>query len=149
MLRAIHLKRFGMFSEKTFALGPVTVFSGANQSGKSTVFDAIRIHAFQPGKRGKENRDLYGRYEGAWEAELDWNDGAPEMSDATFMNLFAISGGDVSIDLGGDWLSAVKKTLFAGGIDPRNLIALFEKTSSQKGSLAHMKERSRLEKGRA
>ena len=148
MLRAIHLKRFGMFSEKTFALGPVTVFSGANQSGKSTVFDAIRIHAFQPGKRGKENRDLYGRYGEAAEAELDWNDAAPEMSDATFMNLFAISGGDVSIDLGGDWLSAVKKTLFAGGIDPRNLIALFEKTSSQKGSLAHMKERSRLEKDR-
>ncbi|MEE8434469.1 MAG: AAA family ATPase [bacterium] len=148
MLRAIHLKRFGMFSERTFALGPVTVFSGANQSGKSTVFDAIRIHAFQPGKRGKENRDLYGRYGEAWEAELDWNNGAPEMSDATFMNLFAISGGDVSIDLGGDWLSAVKKSLFAGGIDPRNLIALFEKTSSQKGTLAHMKERSRLEKDR-
>ena len=148
MLRAIHLKRFGMFSEKTFALEPVTVFSGANQSGKSTVFDAIRIHGFHPGKRGKENQVLYGRYEGAAEAELDWNDGAPEMSDATFMNLFAISGGDVSIDLGGDWLSAVKKTLFAGGIDPRNLIALFEKNSSQKGSLGHMKERSRLEKDR-
>ena len=66
MLRAIHLKHFGIFSERTFALGPVTVFSGANQSAKSTVFDAIRIHAFPPAKRGKENRDLYGRYEGSW-----------------------------------------------------------------------------------
>ena len=144
MLRAIHLKRFGMFDGDTFALGPVTIFSGANQSGKSTVFDAIRIHAFGPDKRLKENRALFSRYGEDTQVSLDWNGDPPDMSDATFMNLFAISGGDAAMDLDGDWLAAVKKNLFAGGIDPRNLIDAFERLASGRGTYAHMKQRSRL-----
>lgn len=148
MLRAIHIKRFGIFKDRTFALGPVTVVAGSNQSGKSTVFDAIRIHAFYPEKRGARNKALYARYGEGTDVTLDWTDGPPEMTDGEFMNLFAVSGGGVWMDLDGDWLAGVKKSLFAGGIDPRALLDAFEKRASDKGSLAHMRDRSKLTRER-
>ena len=142
MLRAIYIKEFGLFRDRTFALAGVTVFAGANQSGKSTLFDAVRIHAFGPDKRGKENRALYARYGDTIDVRLDWSDDPPAMDDPTFMNLFAVGGGQVEVDLSGDWLTGVKKRLFAGGIDPQALIAHFEKNASQKGSFAHMRARA-------
>ena len=151
MLRAIHIKRFGVFKDRTFALGAVTVVAGSNQSGKSTLFDAIRIHAFYPDKRGAKNKALYARYGEGNDVTLDWTEGPPDMTDGEFMNLFAVSGGSVWMDLDGDWLAGVKKSLFAGGIDPRSLLDAFEKLASDKGSLTHMRERSKLgrERGEA
>ena len=148
MLRAIHIKRFGLFQDRSFALGPVTVFGGANQSGKSTLFDAIRLHTFRPDKRGKVNQALYARYGDETDVKLDWVGEPPAMSDAEFMNLFAISAGNARVDLDGDWLNGVKKSLFAGGIDPRNLIDTFEQLASEKGSYAHMRQRGKLARER-
>ena len=148
MLKAIHIKHFGVFQDRSFALGPVTVFNGANQSGKSTLFDAIRVETFHPEKRGKANQALYARYGDDTDVRLDWSDGPPDMTDAEFMNLFAVSAGNVRVDLDGDWLNSVKRSLFAGGIDPRNLIETFTQLASDKGSLRHMRERSKLAKER-
>jgi recombinational DNA repair ATPase RecF len=144
MLRAIHIRHFGMFTDRSFALAPVTVFAGSNQSGKSTLFDAIRIHSFKPERRGKANQQLYARYGEETDVRLDWGGEPPEMSDPEFMNLFAVSAGHVQVDLGGDWLNGVKRSLFAGGIDPRNLIDAFEQLSSDKGTFAHMRQRARV-----
>ena len=146
MLRSIHIKRFGVFSDRSFALAPVTVFGGANQSGKSTLFDAIRIHTFQPERRSKVNQLLYARYGDDTDVRLDWGGEPPEMSDPEFMNLFAVTAGHLQVDLNGEWLNGVKKSLFAGGIDPRNLIDAFEQLSSDKGSLRHMRDRTKLVK---
>lgn len=147
MLRAIHIKRFGAFADRSFAVGEVTVFGGANQSGKSTLFDAIRIHTFHPERRGRI-RALYARYGDDTDVRLDWSGEPPDMSDGEFMNLFAVSSGNVQVDFDGDWLAAVRKNLFTGGIDPRNLMETFERLASEKGTYAHMRERSRLERQR-
>ena len=147
MLRAIHIKRFGAFADRSFAVGAVTVFGGANQSGKSTLFDAIRIHTFHPERRGRI-RALYARYGDDTDVRLDWSGEPPDMSDGEFMNLFAVSSGNVQVDFDGDWLAAVRKNLFTGGIDPRNLMETFERLASEKGTYAHMRERSRLERQR-
>jgi DNA repair exonuclease SbcCD ATPase subunit len=64
------------------------------------------------------------------------------------MNLFAVSAGNVLVDLDGSWLDSVKKSLFAGGIDPRNLIDTFEQLASDKGTYAHMRNRTRVAKER-
>ena len=41
MIKELRLKSFGKFRDAAFAFSPVTVFAGDNESGKTTIFDAI------------------------------------------------------------------------------------------------------------
>lgn len=144
MLKNIWLKQFGMFRDARFDLSGVTVFLGENQSGKTTVFEAIRMEGFSPDKRS--NRRLYARYGEDTQAELTWSMGPPEISDDTFMNLFAVGRGQMEVDFEGSWVNVVKRNLFAGGLDPDALEDEFAKRASEKGTLKHNRQAQKLEK---
>ena len=146
MLEWVELSNFGVFHGQRFELAPVTVFRGDNQSGKSTLFDAIRLHAFRPRRTGAEARALYARYGEATEAALGWAAGPPDMSLQVFMNLFALGPGHVQPDLSGDWVGHLKRNLFAGGIDPQALVTHFDRAAATDRRLEHMRHADALEK---
>jgi DNA repair exonuclease SbcCD ATPase subunit len=145
MLRRLILERFGRFRETAFEFAPVTIFLGPNESGKTTVFDAIRMHTFAPARRGKENRLFYERYGDDTTVSAEWNDTPPQMDDGTFMNLFAVRGGDMAPDFSQDWVGALKQRLFAGGVDLQALREELGRRASTSGTLRHMRERKGLE----
>ena len=54
-MQKLSIKKYGCFTDKEFELSPVTVFFGGNESGKTTIFDAICFALF--GEASGINRD--------------------------------------------------------------------------------------------
>ena len=124
MIRALRIARFGRFADRSFALGPVTAFVGPNESGKSTLFDALFEALCRPSGTIKAAKDLRKRYGEHETPEIEW-DGEPLEIDADeYLNLLAIGsdGFDLRLDDKSEWLQRVKSALFSGGIDPNRLV---------------------------
>ncbi|ADN03112.1 ATP-binding protein [Spirochaeta thermophila] len=138
-LRGIRLIGFGKFSEVRFELGPVTVFHGPNEAGKSTVCDAL----YDLIASGRKDLDRYGRagerrVEGEWVGE-EWHVPA-----SLFSEVYAIRSGRVEVDFSSQRGAAqfVQEQLFAGGVNLERLILEVEKAGREVGrETVQMRER--------
>jgi DNA repair exonuclease SbcCD ATPase subunit len=150
MIKELELKSFGKFRDAKFAFSPVTVFIGENESGKTTIFDAIFDNISEPKGNTARGKRLAERYGDGRESKLEFDGARIRIEQDEFLNLHAIGAGDVNLNLsaGGDWLERVKSSIFTGGIDPGMLAAEFEKLSSENGTMQHMKKIRRLESER-
>ncbi len=142
MIRKLRLVRFGKFRDRVFGIAPVTIFRGENESGKTTIFDALFQCLSEPKGNTTEGRRLADRYGDDRAAELDFDGEAMKIPPDEFCNIYAIGAGDISLDFsaGGDWLRKIKASIFTGGVDPGLISADFEKQAGEKRSLSHMKE---------
>lgn len=147
MIRRLILNGFGKFRHREFDLSGVTVVFGPNEAGKTTFFDALFQALCKPSEAKKAGKDLKARYGSARSAAAD-TDGIGPIPDEEFMNLYAIREGDLRLewDKSSEWLDKLKSRLFHGGLDPAELMAEFEKRSSDKANLVHSRE---LEKAKA
>ena len=147
MIRRLILNGFGKFRHREFELSGVTVVFGPNEAGKTTFFDALFQALCKPSEAKKAGKDLKARYGSARSAAAD-TDGIGPIPDEEFMNLYAIREGDLRLewDKSSEWLDKLKSRLFHGGLDPAELMAEFEKRSSDKANLVHSRE---LEKAKA
>lgn len=144
MIVKLILERFGKFRDKIFDFSPVTIFYGKNESGKTTIFDALFDALCKPigsGTAGKELRKRYGdkdKRRSAIECEED----TIKCSDDEFLNLYAVKAGDFTTQLGSksDWVGKIKTSLFTGGIDPVVLRDDLQKEGKEKKSLTHMRQ---------
>ncbi|TFH40215.1 MAG: hypothetical protein E4G96_07910, partial [Chrysiogenales bacterium] len=151
MIRRLHLKKFGRFTGADFKFRPVTLFIGENESGKTTIFDAIFSAVCSLGERSVREKQISRRYGPPRErsCEIEW-EGAPlEMGEDEFINLHAIRSGDMSVEIasGRTWLDKIKSSIFTGGIDPAKLRGELNRSAAEKGNFAHvneMKERKSL-----
>ena len=147
MIQKLELKSFGKFRQKRFNLAGVTIFLGNNESGKTTIFDALFQELCQPRMTKKRGMALKERYGEDREAQLIFGDKALRMDEDEFMNLLAIRSGDILLEMasGSSWLEKVKSGLFTGGIDPKRLVNTFERKSSDKGSYSQNINLKKLE----
>ncbi|MDB5106288.1 MAG: hypothetical protein JWP91_3977, partial [Fibrobacteres bacterium] len=149
MINRLTLTSFGKFRKAEFDLSGVTVVHGPNEAGKTTFFDGIFQALCRPSETKKSGKVLKARYGQARQASATLTDGAPfsAITDEEFMNLYAIREGDLRLELdkGTEWLDKLKSRLFHGGLDPSELMAEFEKRSSDSRTMTHTKE---LEKSR-
>jgi hypothetical protein len=147
VIRRLILNGFGKFRQREFELSGVTVVYGPNEAGKTTFFDALFQALCKPSEAKKAGKDLKARYGSARSAAAD-TDGIGPIPDEEFMNLYAIREGDLRLewDKSSEWLDRLKSRLFHGGLDPAELMAEFDKRSSDKANLVHSKE---LEKAKA
>ena len=125
MFDKITLKSFGLFSQRTFALKALTLFYGPNQSGKTTILDALRSELYKQHQgNSAQAKQLVARYGKNWQVELEKHSpqpvtpqhGAPP-DPAMFAGLFLAQTGDFLLNLKGDWLKELRCTLFSGGVD--------------------------------
>ncbi len=147
MITKLTLKDFGKFKGVSFPLKPVTLFIGENESGKSTLFDALFEQLCAPKGSSLQGKRLKDRYGEGRLAAIEF-DGAPFALDPEeFLNLFAISSSDLFLDLapGSPWLERVKSRLFSGGIDPSHLADLLDRDAKTSGNYAQVKEGRKLE----
>ena len=118
MIKKIFLKSFGRFQGQGFDCERTTVFHGPNESGKTTLFDAIFKVLCRPSKSTAEGKRLEERY-GQGEAEVTFAGEplAPDRRD--FLYLHAIRAGDVTF---GDqwtakWRNGLESQVLTAGVD--------------------------------
>lgn len=139
MLKKLRLENFGKFVNTEFDLGPVTVFLGDNESGKTTVYDALFDILCEPRGNRKEGRELKERYGDGRKACLEPESALVRIDPSEFRNLYAIRAADVTLEMGDSsrWIERVKAKLFSGGIDPQMIKKELERRASERGNLSH------------
>ena len=150
MITRLTLNGFGKFSGASFPLKPVTLFIGENETGKSTLFDALFEQLCAPKGSSGHGRRLKDRYGEGRQAAIEFDGASLLLDPDEFLNLFAIGSSDLSLDLapGSPWLDRVKSRLFSGGIDPSHLADLLDREAKTSGNIAQVKEGRRLEAAR-
>jgi DNA repair exonuclease SbcCD ATPase subunit len=150
MITTLSLSSYGRFREAEFRLAPVTVFLGDNESGKTTIRDAVFDQLCTPRENTRSGKALKARYGAARQATLLFDGDALAFDAALFENLLCLEGGQVDIDTSkGHWVKQVKSKLFSGGIDPQLILREMEDEASDKGSLRHNKRLKGLEAKKA
>ncbi|MFQ3620536.1 MAG: AAA family ATPase [Spirochaetales bacterium] len=137
MIERIIIDKFGKFKNREFFCKPITVFYGANESGKTTLFDALFAGLCKPkGSIGaaKRLRERYGEYP---PIEVKFVGPSVQFAPADFLNLFAVRSGDLRVEGDSNWLTTIKAQLFSGGIDPQEVAnrIKYKITSKAKGTL--------------
>jgi len=121
MILRLVIDNFGKFRGRSFDFGPVTLFSGRNEAGKTSLFDALFDALCSPRGNNDPARRLRARYGQDRKARLEFQGEEYAIPAPDFLNLFAIRAGDLSLEIGSnsEWMNRVKANLFSGGIDPR------------------------------
>ncbi|MCL1818934.1 MAG: ATP-binding protein, partial [Spirochaetaceae bacterium] len=140
MIKSLRLESFGRFRGKTFAFAPATLFSGPNESGKTTLFDALFDALSSPKATTAAGKLLAERYGRDRQAFCEYSGEPLAIAAADFLNLFAVRSGEISLEIeqNSQWANRVKASLFSGGIDPQSIAAHLEKKiieSREKNSL--------------
>jgi len=147
MIKRVLLENFGKYRSRHFDLGSVTLFIGENESGKTTIFDAIFDSLCKPKGNSSAGRRLKERYGEDRTSKIIFDGSAVEIDPDEFMNLYAINSGKITLEIpsGGSWIDRVKNELFSGGIDPEEISKDLEREASTRRNLSHMKELERWE----
>ena len=130
-MQKLIIKKYGRFTERTFDLSPVTVFFGGNESGKTTVFDAMfeQLCRIAP-KNSALWRRLTARYGDLSMRIADADVSMPYNSGEEYISLFSIRASDLSFDSGKDaWAAAAGRNLFFQGVDTLKISDDLRKTA--------------------
>lgn len=151
MIRRLVLRRFGRFRDASYELAPVTVFLGANESGKTTVADAL--FAAIAGLRGtqKEVRELKARYGADAAASAEPESAVAALREVArdptvWFRVFAVRSGTLDVEWkrkdAREWLSAI---LFSGAADLAAIADALRREANPKGNRKDVMEQRRRE----
>ncbi len=134
----LEINTFGKFTFKEFDLSNTTVFYGDNESGKTTLFDALLSSLSKPDKT-KYSSDIKKRYE---QTDIILH---PTIADddklpiSMYMNVYAIRQSDIFIDIAdnSEWQKIIRSSLYDTDIDLDSIIddVVSEKNSNAQGSI--------------
>ncbi len=136
---SLDITAFGKFIFKNFDIATTTVFFGGNESGKSTMFDAL-LSAFSKIDKTK----YYGEIKKRYGKKIDLSitpaiDEEEKMPLAMYLNIYSVRQGDVTMDIAdnNEWQKIIRSKLYNTDIDIDSLIdnVLSEKDSNAKGSI--------------
>ena len=141
MIKRALLKPFGKFKDADFDFSPVTLFIGSNESGKTTIFDALFDAICKPRGSTVPGKRLSTRYGEDRKSALEFEGGEISMDPEEFLNLNAIGAGNTVLDFSSarGWIERVKASIFTGGVDPGRLAADFDTLSKDRGNLNHVR----------
>lgn len=134
MIKKLSLKNFGKFREASFDFKEITLFYGENESGKTTLFDAImlKITDIKSKSKSKEGRELK-RYDGSIEPEISLEtDGQETIPYEIFFNIFAIRAGEISLDFNDDKFSEeITKKILESEVSLKELMEEINKKAEE------------------
>lgn len=157
MITGLRIERFGAFADRELRFGAVTLFVGPNESGKTTIVDALCDALCKPRSNRTAGKRLALRYGTERLVTADFDGGPMTIPEDAFYDLYAIRSGDLTIDVkpGVSWVEALKAELFTAGLDPKRLQAALARRASTDGGSRHnrelrglQEERSRLQERR-
>lgn len=146
MIKRLGLTDFGKFRAVSLELGPFTVISGANEAGKTTIFDGLFQALCKHNGVKSCWKNLQERYGEARQAVPFWEppDSMLQFDDAEFLEIFAIRAGDTSVRAatadqkkGSSWAAAAENALLNAGLNPAKIAEdlYAETTAKGKASL--------------
>ena len=125
MITTLHIDRFGTFVNRDLQFDTITLFVGPNESGKTTIVDALCDVLCKPKANRNAGKRLVRRYGTDRDVSVDF-DGEPlVIPEDAFYDLFAIRSGDLTLNVkpGSSWVETLKAELFTAGLDPKRLYA--------------------------
>lgn len=146
MIRELKIRNFGRFKNTSFPMDRITLFYGRNETGKTTIFDAIFSELCKPKATKKQGRRIRKRYGDNTEVEVVFSDQPVTIDEDEFLNLYAVHSGNMGLDLKSNsaWTEKIKADLFTGGIDPAKISRELANLASTSNALKHNKELSSL-----
>jgi DNA sulfur modification protein DndD len=150
LIKKLSLKNFGKFREASFDFKEITLFYGENESGKTTLFDAIMLKTtdIKSKSKSKEGRELK-RYDGSIEPEISLEtDGQETIPYEIFFNIFAIRAGEISLDFNDDKFSEeITKKILESEVSLKEFMEkVKKKADTNDGKLVLNKEKIELKK---
>jgi uncharacterized protein YhaN len=145
VIEKIELKNYGKFTGRTFNLSPFTLFLGDNEAGKSTIFDALMENVCKATGTHSSIKALKDRYGEGRDADVVFKKGCePDIPIDEFLSLYAISSGEVSVNLKDNkgWAGKVMASLITGGVNPKKIyesLSVYEANSS--GTHKHIRDK--------
>ena len=144
MIEKLTLSDFGKFKDRAFDLASFTVFRGDNESGKTTLFDALFDRVCGGERRGAVWTRLKDRYGAARACEVKYTDGSGpyDIPAEEFIGLYGVRAGAIHIeaDSSRSWIELAKTSLFSGGVDPARVAKELARRNDYSGNVAHNKE---------
>ncbi|TGN14311.1 ATP-binding protein [Leptospira ilyithenensis] len=152
----ISLKKFGLFVNKSFSFKRITIFYGGNESGKTTVFDAIVSSLIKVSGTTVYGKKINARYQK--DKSVQSSIPAYSISAPSFLHTYAIREGNVQFNLDEDKnknevIQVIQNSLFDTGFDPKKLkekcLESSEKTGIRKAAKNYKSLKESLDKAEA
>jgi len=145
LLTRIKISSFGRFVDTSFDLSKNTVFFGPNESGKTTIFDALALELCETSRREqKPISDIKKRYINGSENKAHIKiepTNHPRLSPGLFFNFFAIRSSETSVrfdvEEGKDWVKKLRANLFFGGYDLTTVKNIFADLNKSRKSSSY------------
>lgn len=134
----LKIENFGIFSKKEFPIQKVTVFTGPNESGKTTILDAFVSALVKVVGSTKYGSLLNVRYQTERNSDL----GIPKLSlsQNLYLNSLVIREGNMDVGSEKELISTIEQTIFDSGYNPAKLIEQVEQLSAKTGTRKSAKE---------
>ncbi|XDD53724.1 ATP-binding protein [Leptospira sp. WS4.C2] len=134
----LKLENFGLFSKKEFPIEKVTVFTGPNESGKTTILDAFVSALVKVVGSTKYGAVLNTRYKAERNSDL----GIPKLSISQnlYLNSLVIREGNMDVGSEKELVSTIEQTIFDSGYNPSQLKEQVEQLSAKSGTRKSAKE---------
>lgn len=146
MITRLRLERFGAFAGRDLEFAAVTLFVGPNESGKTTIVDALCEVLCKPRSNRIAGRRLALRYGTDRRVSAEFDGEPMTLPEDAFGDLFAIRSGDLTLDVrpGTGWVEALKADLFTAGLDPKRLHTVLARRAGTDGGSRHNRELRQL-----
>lgn len=146
MITRLRLDRFGAFEGRELEFAAVTLFVGPNESGKTTIVDALCEVLCKPRSNRIAGKRLALRYGSDRLASAEFDGDPMTVPEDAFGDLFAIRSGDLTLDVrpGTGWVEALKADLFTAGLDPKRLHGVLARRAGTDGGSRHNRELRQL-----
>ena len=142
MITVMRLERFGAFIDRELEFGTVTLFVGPNESGKTTIVDALCDVLCKPRSNRLAGKRLALRYGTDRRVSAEFDGEPMTIPEDAFYDLFAIRSGELNLDVkpGSSWVETLKAELFTAGLDPKRMQAALGRRASNDGGSRHNRE---------
>lgn len=134
----LKLENFGIFSSKEFPIDRITVFTGPNESGKTTILDAFVSALVKVVGSTKYGTILNARYQANRKSDLGVS--KQSLSQNLYLNSLVIREGNMDVGSEKELIQVIEQSIFDSGYNPTHLKEQAEIQVSKTGNRKVVKD---------
>ncbi|MCW7460522.1 ATP-binding protein [Leptospira limi] len=127
----LKLENFGIFSSKEFPIERITVFTGPNESGKTTILDAFVSALVKVVGSTKYGTILNARYQANRKSDLGVS--KQSLSQNLYLNSLVIREGNMDVGSEKELIQVIEQSIFDSGYNPTHLKEMAEQQVAKTG----------------
>ncbi|PJZ90627.1 ATP-binding protein, partial [Leptospira levettii] len=127
----LKLENFGIFTTKEFPIERITVFTGPNESGKTTILDAFVSALIRVVGSTKYGTILNARYQANRKSDLGVS--KQSLSQNLYLNSLVIREGNMDVGSEKELIQVIEQSIFDSGYNPTHLKEMAEQQVAKTG----------------